>query len=122
MATLKEILEAKKQVVEVKKEETVMEPAAEVKEAPIESPKEEAPIAAAEPAIEAIASVPSAEEIAASLGLSSVPQFRVFNFAYAFKTGSKVLKPDSMGVYHPENSADFDYLAWQVKQGRILFN
>lgn len=114
MATLKETLEAKKQVVEVKKEETVMEPVAEVKEAPIESPKEEV--------IEAIANVATAEEIAASLGLKEVPQFRVFNFAYAFKTGSKVLKPDSMGVYHPENSADFDYLAWQVKQGRILFN
>jgi len=114
MATLKETLEAKKQVVEVKKEETVMEPVAEVKEAPIESPKEEV--------IEAVASVATAEEIAASLGLKEVPQFRVFNFAYAFKTGSKVLKPDSMGVYHPENSADFDYLAWQVKQGRILFN
>lgn len=114
MATLKEILEAKKQVVEVKKEETVMEPVAEVKEVPAESPKEEV--------IEAVASVATAEEIAASLGLKEVPQFRVFNFAYAFKTGSKVLKPDSMGVYHPENSADFDYLAWQVKQGRILFN
>ena len=72
--------------------------------------------------VEAVASVATAEEIAASLGLKEVPQFRVFNFAYAFKTGSKVLKADKMGVYHPENSADFDYLAWQVKQGRILFN
>lgn len=116
MATLKETLEAKKRVAEIKKEETVMEPVAKVKEAPIESPKEE------EEAVEAVASVATAEEIAASLGLKEVPQFRVFNFAYAFKTGSKVLKPDSMGVYHPENSADFDYLAWQVKQGRILFN
>ena len=102
MATLKETLEAKKQV-------------AEVKEAPTESPKEEEKE-------EAVASVATAEEIAASLGLKEVPQFRVFNFAYAFKTGSKVLKADKMGVYHPENSADFDYLAWQVKQGRILFN
>ena len=115
MATLKETLEAKKQVAEVKKEETVMEPVAEVKEAPTESPKEEEKE-------EAVASVATAEEIAASLGLKEVPQFRVFNFAYAFKTGSKVLKADKMGVYHPENSADFDYLAWQVKQGRILFN
>lgn len=111
MATLKETLEAKKRVAEVKKEETVMEPVAEVKEAPIESPKEEA-----------IASVSTAEEIAASLGLKEVPQFRVFNFAYEFKTGSKVLKADKFGVYTPADSADFDYLAWQVKQGRILFN
>ena len=104
MATLKETLEAKKQE-EAKKVEEV-----KVVEAPTES------------MVEAVASVPSAEEIAASLGLKEVPQFRVFNFAYAFKTGSKVLKADKMGVYHPENSADFDYLAWQVKQGRILFN
>ena len=108
MATLKETLEAKKQE-EVKKQEA---------KAPTESPKEES---AAE-IVEAVASVATAEEIAASLGLKEVPKFRVFNFAYQFKTGSKVLKPDNMGVYTPENSADFDYLAWQVKQGRILFN
>lgn len=62
------------------------------------------------------------EELAASLGLSEVPKFRVFNFAYQFKTGLRVLAPNADGIYEPQGQEEFDLLAWQVRQGRILFN
>ncbi len=105
MATLKETLEAKKQE--------------ESKSPEIAEEKKEDSTSASVPESH---KTQTAEEIAASLGLKEVPKFRVMNFAYEFKTGSKVLKADKFGVYEPADAADFDYLAWQVKQGRILFN
>ena len=69
--------------------------------------------------VETVADAVAEEPIAEVEPSRDGPAYRVFNFAYRFKTGASIIEADKWGVYTPKDAAEKEYLDWQVSQGRI---